>query len=156
MSRRDEIRKMANTIRTPAEPTPAPAKAPTPALREQHRGPTPTTGSKTTLSLPTSAAQRLRQWSTDTGRSLGDCIITGLIEHQDAITEKYQADDRRVRLGLSPLNGPATPGPRTQISIRLPRLALAELDNTAANLGLTRSALTAAILEIHLPIEVSQ
>ena len=155
MSRQDEIRKMANTIRTPAEPTPAPAKAPTPALREQ-RGPTPTTRSKTTLSLPTSAAQRLRQWSTDTGRSLGDGIVSALLEHHDAIVEQYQADDRRVRLGLSPLNGPAASGPRTQITIRLPRLALAELDNTAANLGLTRSALTAAILEIHLPIEVSQ
>ena len=156
MSRRDEIRKMAHTIRAPAAPTPAQAQAPTPALREQHRGPTSTTGAKTTLSLPTSAAQRLRQWSTDTGRSLGDGIISAFIEHQDAITEQYQADDRRVRLGLSPLNGPAASGPRTQITIRLPRLALAEIDNTAANLGLTRSALTAAILEIHLPIEVSQ
>ena len=52
-----------------------------------------------------------------------------------------------MRLGLPALTPGDDSAERTTVTVRVPAAALAELDDTARNFGLTRSGLTAALLD---------
>ena len=169
MSRRDQLRALSAQIRTPAEDSEAPQPAqeppqqpettqqrpePAPEVQRPPEPPAqpvePSATTKTNLSLPPATAGRLRRWSESTGRSLADGIITALIDTGDELAEQCRTETRRVRLGLPALT-PADGGERTTVTVRMPAPALAELDSTARNFGMTRSGLTAALLDLHLP-----
>ena len=144
MRRRDQLKSLSAQIRTPpAAESPA---APAPVVTEPAAAP-----AKTSLSLPPATAHRLREWSETTGRSLADGIITALIDHGDALTERCRSEARRVRLGLPALTAADDSAERTTVTVRVPAAALAELDDTARNFGMTRSGLTAALLNLYLP-----
>ena len=170
MSRRDQLRNLSAQIRTPPQPGPqqpppagesphsteatdqpltAPAQPPhTPAPTPRRRAATPTV--KTNLSLPPAAAERLREWSDATGRSLADGIITALINSGDHLEQQGAGEARRVQLGLPAITADNDTAERTVVTIRVPGLALEELDNTAGRLGLTRSGLAAALIDLHI------
>ena len=154
MSRRDQLKSLSAQIRTPpaaespAEPAPAVTK---PAAAVAIEAPAAASPAKTSLSLPPATAHRLREWSEATGRSLADGIITALIDHGDALTERCRSEARRVRLGLPALTPGDDSAERTTVTVRVPAAALAELDDTARDFGLTRSGLTTALLDLYLP-----
>ena len=166
MSRRDQLRNLSAQIRTPPQPSPQqpptagesphsteasdqPAPPPhTPASASRRRAATPTV--KTNLSLPPAAAERLRGWSDATGRSLADGIITALINSGDRLEQQCAGEARRVRLGLPAITADNDTAERAVVTIRVPGLALEELDNTAGRLGLTRSGLAAALIDLHM------
>ena len=156
MSRRDQLRDLSSQLRTPTDqpaPKEPPQTRPKPAPNPPQR-PTPKRLStpapariKTNLSLPVGTAQRLREWAESNGRSLADGIVTALIDAGDALEQQHGAEARRVSLGL-PALASADAGERTTVSIRIPAAALAELDSTASRLGLTRSGLATAVLDL--------
>ena len=166
MSRRDQLRDLSSQLRTPADqpapkdppqtrphtaPNPPPHR-PKPATNPPQRPtstrpPTASATVKTNLSLPVGTAQRLREWAESNGRSLADGIVTALIDAGDALEQQHGAEARRVSLGL-PALASADAGERTTVSIRIPAPALAELDSTASRLGLTRSGLATAVLDL--------
>ena len=132
-----------------AEASDQPAPPPhTPASAPRRRSATPTV--KTNLSLPPAAAERLREWSDATGRSLADGIITALINSGDDLEQQCAGEARRVQLGLPAITADNDTAERSVVTIRVPGLALEELDNTAARLGLTRSGFAAALIDRHM------
>ena len=153
MSRRDQLRSLSAQIRQPPEEPPvkepaAGANSDTGGGELSEAPPADSTATKTSLNLPTAAAQRLRDWSQATGRSLADGIVTALIDTGEDLEQRSHTDARRVRLGLPAIAAADSGGgERTTVTIRIPRAALDELDAAAQRLGLTRSALAAALLE---------
>ena len=167
MSRRDQLKDLSAQLRqAPQEPpvtkraagetgpdggdsaqAQAPTRAPIPQAPQAGERPGRTGTAKTSLNLPARSARRLREWSQTTGRSLADGIVSTLLEHGDDLEQQARGDDRRRRLGLPALAGTDNDTERTTVTIRIPAAALDELDAAARRLGLSRSALAAALLE---------
>ncbi len=176
MSRRDDLRQLAQQSRTRAdtaapeptkpqqtapEPTPAPAPAAAdsaarldtaaaarpaaPVLARPPRHANGAATTKVTLSVPPDTAAALRSWANRTRRTLGDGLLTALIDNLPAVQARCSPEATRIELGLPPLALTAA-GERTHLTVRLPNAGLAELDNAAAGLAISRSDLAAALI----------
>ena len=140
--RSDKIRALSHQLvadddTPPPEPKPEPAALP----------PAGDSARKTTLSLPAATAQRLRAWAELHGVSLGDALITALLDRRDGLAERYATDTERVALGLAPRTARRV-GDRTTVTIWVPPRALAALDDTAGRWALSRSALAAELIDL--------
>ena len=146
--RSDDLHLLVEQFLTEAEPpaTTVPAGDAIPAAEapdtSRSRGPT-----KTTLSLPTETAQRLRTWATARRTSHGDVVITALLERRAELAQRCAAEAERVALGLVSRLGRTT-GDRDTITVRLPAAALGALDDTARHYAMTRSALAAVLVDL--------
>ena len=124
-----------------------------PAAREPDSTPPPpattTAGGarKTTLSLTADTARRLRSWAEHHGTSLGDALITALLDRRDELAGRYAADAERIALGLAPRTTRRDTD-RTAVTVWLTPRALAALDDTARRWALTRSALAGELIDL--------
>ena len=172
--RADDIAGLVATLRAPApdtdpdpdpapdpapdtDPDPVPAPDPAPGVGARPAGrsggrsagrPASFAVSRTSVAIPATTADRLRSHTSDTGQSVEEVIVLALLDHYEAVAERWSGD-RLVQLGLRPrLAGPS--GQRQTVSLRLPIPAREELDKAAGELGLNRSALVAALLDAAL------
>ena len=145
--RSDDLHLLGEHFRAQAEPPaagPAANDIPAGAAPDTSRSRGPT---KTTLSLPTETAQRLRTWATARRTSHGDVVITALLERRAELAQRCAAEADRVALGLPSRLG-RTAGDRDTITVRLPAAALGALDDAARHYGMSRSALAAVLVEL--------
>lgn len=160
MSRREELRALAAETRARVDAPqnePAPdVPAPKPKQRESRassasstsrprRHPSVGTSIKVTMSVPPKIVDALRARANQTGRSLGDVLLTALIDGFSDVQSRCDDDARRIQLGLPPISLTQA-GERTALTVRLPEAGLAELDKAAASLALNRSDLAAALV----------
>ena len=110
---------------------------------------------KTLVMVPSRLADALKRWRETTGHTTADAVLSACCAHLDAVQAKYAGgpdDDRRVQLGLPPLAvATLRPGPggerMVQVALSIQEEALAELDEAAAAMGLSRSALVTGLLD---------
>ena len=145
--RSDKLSALVQQLVTDDDETP-------PAAREPDSTPPPpattTAGGArkhTTLSLTADTARRLRSWAEHHGTSLGDALITALLDRRDELAGRYAGDAERIALGLAPRTTRRDTD-RTAVTVWLTPRALAALDDTARRWALTRSALAGELIDL--------
>lgn len=158
MNRRADLRDLAAAARSRADTAPSEQPTPTaePDIRSARSAAATRTrrrigSTKVTLSVPPEVAAALRTWAADNKRTLGDGLLSALIDALPAVQSKCAGDNHRIQLGLAPLALKST-GERVHLTVRLPTAGLDELDSASAGLSLSRSDLATALVTEHLGI----
>ena len=111
--------------------------------------------SKTTVQIPNYLVDSVRSWTTTTGRTNADAVLTAYLNQMEPVRERFAAtaeDEGRAELGLPPI---ASTGPssrdaaeqrRVQVGLFIQAGALEKLDTSAEELSLTRSQLVTELL----------
>ena len=111
--------------------------------------------SKTTVQIPNYLVDSVRSWTTTTGRTNADAVLTAYLNQMEPVRERFAAtaeDEGRAELGLPPI---ASTGPssndaaeqrRVQVGLFIQAGALEKLDTSAEELSMTRSQLVTELL----------
>ena len=111
--------------------------------------------SKTTVQIPNYLVDSVRSWTTTTGRTNADAVLTAYLNQMEPVRERFAAtaeDEGRAELGLPPI---ASTGPssrdaaeqrRVQVGLFIQAGAFEKLDTSAEELSLTRSQLVTELL----------
>ena len=109
------------------------------------------------MQIPNYLVDPVRNWTTATGRTNADAVLTAYLNQMDPVRERFAAtaeDEGRAELGLPPL---ASTGPsvtdaaehrRVQVGLFIQSGALEKLDASAEELSLTRSQLVTELLSL--------
>ena len=150
-------------------------KSTSPKLKKAtRRGRKPTTGGarnasatahfKTTVLIPNDLVDSLRSWTSTTGRTIADAVLTAYLNQFDAVRQRFAAtadDEGRAELGLPPIasTGPsqsdATKHRRIQVGLFIQAGALDKLDASAEELSLSRSQFVTELLSLELGVQSS-
>ena len=111
--------------------------------------------SKTTVQIPNYLVDSVRSWTTTTGRTNADAVLTAYLNQMEPVRERFAAtaeDEGRAELGLPPIasTGPSSSDAaeqrRVQVGLFIQAGALEKLDTSAEELSLTRSQLVTELL----------
>ena len=140
-----------STTTTPRKSTRRARKPAAAAARDVSTG----VKSKTTVQIPNYLVDSVRSWTTTTGRTNADAVLTAYLNQMEPVRERFAAtaeDEGRAELGLPPI---ASTGPssrdaaeqrRVQVGLFIQAGALEKLDTSAEELSLTRSQLVTELL----------
>ena len=140
-----------STTTTPRKPTRRARKPAAAPARDVSTG----VKSKTTVQIPNYLVDSVRSWTTTTGRTNADAVLTAYLNQMEPVRERFAAtaeDEGRAELGLPPI---ASTGPssrdaaeqrRVQVGLFIQAGALEKLDTSAEELSLTRSQLVTELL----------
>ena len=140
-----------STTTTPRKSTRQARKPAAAAARDVSTG----VKSKTTVQIPNYLVDSVRSWTTTTGRTNADAVLTAYLNQMEPVRERFAAtaeDEGRAELGLPPI---ASTGPssrdaaeqrRVQVGLFIQAGALEKLDTSAEELSLTRSQLVTELL----------
>jgi hypothetical protein len=112
---------------------------------------------KVTVQLPNRVIDRLRVWTASTGRTNADAVLTAYLNYLSTVERRFAPtpeDRRRAELGLPPLAvapnvvAKDAAGRRGQIGLYVRSTAIAQVDQAAAKLSISRSELVTALLDL--------
>ena len=140
-----------STTTTPRKSTRRARKPAAAAARDVSTG----VKSKTTVQIPNYLVDSVRSWTTTTGRTNADAVLTAYLNQMEPVRERFAAtaeDEGRAELGLPPIasTGPSSSDAaeqrRVQVGLFIQAGALEKLDTSAEELSLTRSQLVTELL----------
>ena len=140
-----------STTTTPRKSTGRARKPAAAAARDVSTG----VKSKTTVQIPNYLVDSVRSWTTTTGRTNADAVLTAYLNQMEPVRERFAAtaeDEGRAELGLPPIasTGPSSSDAaeqrRVQVGLFIQAGALEKLDTSAEELSLTRSQLVTELL----------